>query len=321
MNVRTFRVGTLMALALMVAALAMIAASPPLLADGHVEPVFDYDPPFFPEGIAIDKRGNIFVSIAIQSELRKITPDGTETTLATLPTGGFGLLGLAVDAPGNVYAALATVDLSTSGVYRIDKTGASVRLAGTEAIIVPNGLAFDKRGNLYVTDTIGGAVYVVPPGGSAELWVQSPLLEGTGVAGLGVPVGANGITYRHGVVHVANTEQGTLVRIPVEKGGSAGVPTVFVDDVFGADGLALDVKGNIYIASVLEDKLIRVNLRSGERSVLAEGDDGLDGPASLAFGTGQGNRKYLYITNFVLLSDPNPGIVRVDVGVPGVPLP
>lgn len=321
MNMRTFRVGTPIALALMVAALAMIAASPPLLADGHVEPVYDYDPPFFPEGIAIDKRGNIFVSMANQSELRKITRDGTETTLATLPTGGFGLLGLAVDAPGNVYAALATVDSSTSGVYRIDQSGASVRLAGTEAIIVPNGLAFDKRGNLYVTDTILGAVWVVPPGGSAELWVQSPLLEGTGDVIPGVPIGANGITHRQGVVHVSNTEQGTLVRIPVEKDGSAGVPTVFVDDVYGADGLALDVNDNIYIASLLEDKLIRVNLTSGDKSVLAEGDDGLVGPASLAFGTGRGNRKYVYITNFDLLGGANPGIVRVDVGVPGVPLP
>lgn len=321
MNMRTFRVGTPIALALMVAALAMIAASPPLLADGHVEPVFDYDPPFLPEGIAIDKRGNIFVSVASQSELRKITPEGTETTLATLATGGFGLLGLAVDAPGNVYAALATVDLSTSGVYRIDRAGASVRLAGTENILIPNGLAFDKRGNLYVTDTVLGAVWVVPPGGSAELWVQSQLLEGTGTAGFPVPVGANGITYRQGVVHVANTEKGTLVRIPVEKDGSAGEPTVFVDDVFGADGLALDVNDNIYIASLFEDKLIRVNLTSGDKSVLAEGDDGLDGPASLAFGTGWGNRKYIYITNFALLSEANPGIVRVDVGVPGVPLP
>ena len=117
---------------------------------GDVIPVFDYEPPDLPEGIAIDKTGNIFVSLANQSELRKIAPDGTESLLATLPTGGFGLLGLAVDAPGNVYAGLATADGVTNGVYRISPDGTAVRLPGTEAIFIPNALVFDKQGNLYV---------------------------------------------------------------------------------------------------------------------------------------------------------------------------
>jgi sugar lactone lactonase YvrE len=62
------------------------------MAAGEVEVVVDYDPPYLPEGIAVDKSGNIFVSMANQSEIRKITPDGAESVLATLPVGGFGLL-------------------------------------------------------------------------------------------------------------------------------------------------------------------------------------------------------------------------------------
>jgi len=61
--------------------------------------------------------------------------------------------------------------------------------------------------------------------------------------------------------------------------------------------------------------------------------DGLDEPTSLAFGTGRGNRKSVFISNRDVLpgvvfdgEDFAPGgigqsVVKVDVGVPGWPLP
>ena len=52
-----------------------------------------------------------------------------------------------------------------------------------------------------------------------------------------------------------------------------------------------------------------------------EAADGLDNPASLAFGTSHGERKTLYLTNFAVFSAaPKPGLLRVAVGVPGEPL-
>jgi sugar lactone lactonase YvrE len=290
-------------------------------AAGGVEPVIDYDFPFLPEGIALDKKGNIYVSLANQSELRKITPDGSESVLATLPIGGFGLLGLAVDASGNVYAALATTDPGTSGVYRVNRNGASERLPGSENISFPNSLVFDKQGNLYVTDTTLGAVWKIPRGGQAEPWLQDELLEGTGDFGFGIPIGANGIVYRKNTIHVANTEKGSIVSIPVNKDGSAGTPENLIVDpgLSGADGLALDVHGDIYVVRVIGDELVRINMDNATLNVLAS--DGLDSPASLAFGTGKGNRQSVFIANFALISNANPGVVKVDVGVAGLPLP
>jgi hypothetical protein len=97
-----------------------------------------------------------------------------------------------------------------------------------------------------VTDSIAGAVWRIPQGGTAELWIQSPLLQGTGVFGTGFPIGANGIAYHRGSVIVANSEQATLVRIPVRPGGDAGVASVMAGDptLFGADGLALGANGD-----------------------------------------------------------------------------
>ena len=70
---------------------------------------------------------------------------------------------------------------------------------------------------------------------------------------------------------------------------------------------------------VVGDQLVRINRDDTTLTVLAS--DGLDGPASLAFGTGKGDRQSVFISNFALISNENPGIVKVDVGVPGMPLP
>lgn len=305
----------------MIAVLAIVITSMVVLAGGHVELVIDYDPPFLPEGIAVDKSGTLYVGMVNQSEIRMITQDGAESVLATLPTGGFGLLGLAVDSPGNVYAALATADGVTNGVYRVSPDGASEQLPGSEAILTPNSLAFDKRGNLYVTDTLLGSVWRIPRDGAAELWLQDVLLEGTGNFGFGFPIGANGIAYLKGEVYVANTEKGHIVRIPVNKDGSPGTPEILLadPDLIGVDGLTLDVHGNLYAVNFVMDRLLRINVDDPGLTVLAS--EGFDAPASLAFGTGKGDRQSVYISNFALLSEANPGVVKVDVGVPGWPVP
>ncbi|HXJ65413.1 MAG TPA: SMP-30/gluconolactonase/LRE family protein, partial [Actinomycetota bacterium] len=181
----------------------------------------------------------------------------------------------------------------------------------------------DKQGTIYATDSISGAVWRIPRGGSAAIWAQSPLLQGNGAAGLGFPLGANGIALRHGRVIVSNTEGGSLVRIPVERDGSAGTPAVIAQgpNLFGADGVALSVHGNIYVAVNSQSTLLCVD-PGGSITTLATSADGLENPASPAFGTGMGERKTLFLTNFaVFAASPNPALLAASVGEPGQPLP
>jgi sugar lactone lactonase YvrE len=297
----------------------------PVHATEHVRVVtsFDVAAGELPEGVAVDKRGNVYVSlIAPVSEIRKITPEGEQSLLVDLGVGGLGPLGLAVDAPGNVYAGVVTFDAATQGVYRIVPDGTATRLPGSEAIGFANGLAFDKRGNLYATDTIAGAVWRIPPGGEAALWVQDPLLVGTGVLDTGFPVGANGIAYRGGEMIVSNTEQGTLVRIPILPDGSAGTPAVLIADeaLFGSDGITVDVLGSIYVAVIAQSTIVRV---TGESiTTLADETDGINQASSLAFGTGRVDRKSLFAVNFGIFSPtPTPELLEIPVGVPGAPVP
>lgn len=89
-------------------------------------------------------------------------------------TGGF-VGGIAQDANRNLYAC------SSGAVMRITPDGkVSPYTTGTpdDPITTPNYPAFDKAGNLYVSDSgewklDNGSIYKVGPGGDAEVWCRS----------------------------------------------------------------------------------------------------------------------------------------------------
>ncbi len=143
----------------------------------------------------------------------------------------------------------------------------------------------------------------------------------------------NGIAYFEGDLYVTNSEKGLIVRIPVNPDGSAGEPEQVAggEALFGLDGLEVDVHGRLYAALNVQNRVIRVDPGTGEVTDVAgaagEPDPALDFPASLAFGTARGMQKTLFITNYALLDDgtdptlAGPGIAKMEVGVPGRPLP
>jgi sugar lactone lactonase YvrE len=310
------------------AVFAAVALALPVAVAGaaiDVEVVVDYDLAAGeqPEGVAVDKRGDVFVSITPLGRIEKVDPDGSRSTLAQIvpPGSGNGVVGLAVDAPGNVYAAVATLDVATSGVYKVARDGSFTRLPGTEEIVFPNGVTLDKRGNIYVSDTILGAVWRIPASGEpAELWFQSDLLEGDGSFGLGFPLGANGIAFRHDEIVVGNTEFGRLVTIEIEPDGSAGAVSVLAEDpaLLGVDGIAFDVHGNVWAAVIVQSTIVSVS-SAGAVTTIATAADGLDWASSIAFGKGHD----LWAVNFAIgpPGGPGPALLRLEVGVKGQPLP
>ena len=241
------------------------------------------------------------------------------------PGADFGLLGLAVDVFGNVYGAVQSANPDANGVWRFNRfTGDATRLPGTAAMSIPNGLAFDKQMNLYVTDSARGAIWRIPWGGDAAIWLQDPALTGDGSLGLGL--GANGIAVQKGVFTVTNTERRTILRIP-KVGGEPGSISVLTTLPVGdnPDGVTMDVFGDAFVAMNLANAIGKVR-PSGSMSVVASGDP-LDFPSSVVFGTTLGQRTTIYGVNFSISELFNlppgdgPGVFRFAAGVPGMPVP
>ena len=145
------------------------------------------------------------------------------------------------------------------------------------------------------------------------------------------PFGANGLAFDllSLNLYVANTGDSRVLRIPVRPNGSAGAVQIFADGatidqrqhtteaLHGADGLALDLFGNVYVAANQANE-IQV-LSPGGILISRFGSSGavtLDFPASLVF---KGNQ--LYFTNASLFDGGvNSRLLVLQALVPGLPL-
>ena len=314
------------------------AASPH--APGEVGTILSLTPVIdMPEGIAVDHRGHLFLGNrrlageARVAEILEIAPDNTVSVFATLDPStpnafDAGLLGLAIDSRGDLYAALASSNPATHGVWRIRRGGGAARLPGSDQMKTPNALAFDAGGNLYVSDSEDGTVWRFPPAGLGRLWIRHALLAPDPSFG----VGANGIAFLPPrSLYVANTDQGLIARIPIQDNGEPGEPAVVVAsfELLTVDGLAADAHGDLYAAIAGAAifgtaPLVRVHPETGEVTPSTSDADSFDFPTSLAFGGGPRDHKSVYVVNAGLFPedrpDAAPGVVRVGVNVPGFPV-
>ncbi len=125
----------------LVATLVGFAMSPATTASAQPDPnltvetvaLFDANALETPENIAIDNHNNKYISLALTGEIRKIAPDGSQSTVANLPLGAppltvcgpffAGLTGITLDQHDNLYANLASCDPDSRGCGRSRATG------------------------------------------------------------------------------------------------------------------------------------------------------------------------------------------------------
>lgn len=124
-------------------------------------------------GMAIDAAGNIYVADANNKRVRKISPAGVVSTLAS-NSGFSNLEGITVDPSGNVYVA----DQGNHLIRKITPAGTISNFAGslgnagfangsgtTARFNSPKGLASDQAGNIYVADQSNYRIRKITPAG------------------------------------------------------------------------------------------------------------------------------------------------------------
>ena len=240
----------------------------------------------FPNGVAVDSSGNVYIADRDNHRIRKVTPGGIITTLAGGSNGYAGdsgpaalaqfyyPAGVAVDTAGNLYIA----DRDNHVIRKISAGGIVSTVAGNGTngysgdsgsataaqLNSPNGVAVDSAGNLYIADTSNHRIRQVAPAGTIST------VAGTGTAG---------------------------------SSGDSGPATSA--RLNSPSAVALDSSGNLYIADQSNNRIRKVT-SGGTISTLAgsgtrtfSGDAGQATSAALnaPYGVAVDSNGYVYITD------------------------
>ena len=233
-----------------------------------------------PESIAIGPDGEAYTTGTGGQVYRiNLVKNTGEQFASTAPRR---ILGQAVDAAGNIFCA----DTGLGSIIRLTQSGdVSFYANGPDGrpFICPNYPAFDREGNLYLSDSgdwtqhANGAIYKIPPGGGiAVRWYQASVNTPNAIA----------LDASERFLYVVETYGSSIVRIAINLDGTAGA----LDRVVHMprhipDGLALDEEGRIWIGCHRPDSIYIFDMKSRRLELFAEDWTGatLRSPTDVAF--------------------------------------
>jgi len=237
-----------------------------------------------PLGIAVDTLHNVYIADSANNRIRKVTPDGTITTVAgdgsarsygtsggdggpatsaQLACFGHSCKGLAVDAGGNLFVA------DEDRVRKVSANGIITTVANVRA----HGLATDGK-NLYAADPFGARILKVSPDGTITTVAGNGTFGHSGDGGLATSaqlfVPADVAVDGAGNVYFAEVEPGRIRKVSADgiittiagngtPGYSGDGGPAIAAELAPDLGIATDRLGNVYIADFENNSIRKVS--------------------------------------------------------------
>ncbi|MDD5124200.1 SMP-30/gluconolactonase/LRE family protein [Methylovulum sp.] len=207
---------------------------------------------------AVDGSGSVLFTETKANRITRIAPD---TTISTFLENTNGANGLAFNSNGELFA-VQTLKTKVGIIYPPGKEKTlSENFEGT-AYQRPNDLVLAKNGGIYITDsgTRPSKENPTPPASTPGVYYIAPDGEVKRLANdIKRPNGIQ-LSTDEKVLYVANTDGEHILAYDVTADGSIGTKRNFAklagwgktetgDWASGADGLAVDAKGRLYVAS------------------------------------------------------------------------
>lgn len=265
-----------------VATIAATGVGAPATAGAHpqcVESIQGTAPTLHPEGVAYDPvRNRFLVGSVTHGTVSIVNPDGSVRTLVSDPVL-ITTMGISVDVLRGrllvVNGDIGRGDRSTPetirktaglGIYDL-RSGARIAYHDLGALDPQrehfgNDVTVALNGTAYVTDSLSGAIYRVPPTGSPSVLVRDDRLTPAGAGN-----GANGIVWHpRGLLLVAQSSARMLFRVPLHN--PAALDAVTVNEPIGApDGLLLaGADGLDAIDNTRANRVVRLDSADGWRT-------------------------------------------------------
>ncbi|KAF1723804.1 hypothetical protein CSC78_14520 [Pseudoxanthomonas japonensis] len=267
-----------------------------------------------PVDVAIDGHGNTYIADRGHARVRKISVDGTMTTVAgngstaysgdggAATAAGMQPVAVAVDASGTLYIA----DHAGSRIRKVTQNGIISTIAGTgtrgysgdggpgvaASLYDPADVEVDAAGNVYIADFGNHRIRRLAPGGTITT------IAGTGsdsFGGMGLPATQADVGYPQGLavspqgeVYVVNgfvvsriDSSGIMVMV-AGQGSISGDPAAN-SSMSDVRDVAVDGRGNVYVST---SHTIQMVTPEGGMHHVAGTQDTRDGQRNTAYGFG-----------------------------------
>ncbi len=153
--------------------------------------------PSVPEGICVDSKGTLYVSLFHECQIGRLNNDGKYEPIAYVPSEKYKnkgmLMGMVTDKDDNIYACFVEkskyeelegkshparfdVNVTKTGIYKINPKTAKVSAVATRGdgypFCFPDDIDMDSAGNIYFTDFTFPAIFKISNDGKVSVWAE-----------------------------------------------------------------------------------------------------------------------------------------------------